>query len=887
MKPSAKTRRDLLCLALAFCLALGAAAAPTTLTVEWYSPAAYTTEEQAQNRAFENYMRAHPEVKIMPWSSLRVQGASEKSGKLMAVAGGMAPDIWRMWFHEVLKYANQGFLQPLNEYIGEDKDGDGRIEGDEVRYAPWSRILPQYKAGCVKDGKVYALPYDVGVLQVICYRRDLFRRAGLDPDKPPLDWDELYRDAQKLTFNVGELPGLKKEQRGLYFPNGGYLTFNPLVWAAGGELVLRHKTCPKCRHETEKPPEELVLKCAACGADLKTVPERWRAGFNSPEGLKAMEFLHKLRWQKWTRCPDTKEPFDLTDADLKAGKAVSPYTHKEFALSDAPVGGNVHTGVLFIRSSSDQATEAESFAKGRVGMYFMYSSEAGKILSQYGLPPDLLGMGPPPPVPGGKVVANAQPVMFGISKKDGRGKTDEKVAWDILASFTSADNLKERVKVMVEGGQGGIVYPEHLKAAGFLEIFASPPKSWQDIERRVDVKRAEPFNNGWTEVQAEVTPAIVDAVLKNPDVNLKELLAKAELSANAKFETWPEETLAKWRPYAWVFWALTMVAFFLGIRQVVNSMGKKVDKRLLKDAKDFNKAKKFKPIYLWVLPAFLSVLLWSYYPLLRGSVMAFQDYKIAGGQSWVGVDNFIMILGSPDFYLTMLRTLYYVGLTILVGFVAPILLAILLTEVPHGKYLFRTLFYLPAVTSGLVIMFMWKQFYDTSPTGFLNQLVIGAASLLGVSTSGFQWLNDPNLAMLCVVIPGVWAGAGAGSLIYQAALVSVSGELYEAADVDGAGLLAKIRHITIPTLKPLIIINFVGVFIGSFHAMQNIFVMTGGGPDNATRVIGMDIWFNAFMYLRFGFATAMAWILGVMLIGFTVMQLKILSKVEFRKADEN
>jgi len=138
--------------------------------------------------------------------------------------------------------------------------------------------------------------------------------------------------------------------------------------------------------------------------------------------------------------------------------------------------------------------------------------------------------------------------------------------------------------------------------------------------------------------------------------------------------------------------------------------------------------------------------------------------------------------------------------------------------------------------------------------------------------------------MLCIILPGVWAGAGPGSIIYIAALKSVPNEIYEAADVDGAGTIRKVFHITLPYLKALIIINFVGAFIGAFHAMQGIFVMTGGGPENSTYTIGLDIYYNAFVYLRFGYATALAWVLGSMLIGFTMYQLRILKHVKFEAA---
>ena len=104
------------------------------------------------------------------------------------------------------------------------------------------------------------------------------------------------------------------------------------------------------------------------------------------------------------------------------------------------------------------------------------------------------------------------------------------------------------------------------------------------------------------------------------------------------------------------------------------------------------------------------------------------------------------------------------------------------------------------------------------------------------------------------------------------------------ADIDGASTLQKVGRITLPYLKPLIIINFVGAFIGAFQAMQQIFVMTGGGPARATHVIGLEIWYQAFMYLKFGYATAEAWLLGSLLIGFTVYQLQILKKVKFTTA---
>jgi multiple sugar transport system permease protein len=273
--------------------------------------------------------------------------------------------------------------------------------------------------------------------------------------------------------------------------------------------------------------------------------------------------------------------------------------------------------------------------------------------------------------------------------------------------------------------------------------------------------------------------------------------------------------------------------------------------------------------------------------------MAFQDYRILGGGHFIGLDNFIEAVTSDTFRKGVINTFTYVCMNIGLGFCVPITLALMLNEIPRLKMFFRTIFYLPAVTSSLVIIFLWRWFYDPTPQGLFNTLIgyyNGVAMTLAdkihpmlghLQISQQTWLGDPKLAMLCIILPAIWAGAGPGCIIYLAAMKGISEEMYEAADLDGAGVWKKIRHVTVPTLAPLIIINFVGAFIGSFKAMENIFIMTGGGPLNATHTLSLEIWYNAFMYLKFGYATAAAWIMGSMLIGFTMYQLRILRNVRF------
>jgi multiple sugar transport system permease protein len=145
--------------------------------------------------------------------------------------------------------------------------------------------------------------------------------------------------------------------------------------------------------------------------------------------------------------------------------------------------------------------------------------------------------------------------------------------------------------------------------------------------------------------------------------------------------------------------------------------------------------------------------------------------------------------------------------------------------------------------------------------------------LFQVTPEPYRWLLDEKIAMPACVLPMVWAGMGPGCLIYLAALKGIPDDYYEAADIDGASFIDKIMFVVFPTLKALLIINFVGAFIGAWYGAN-------------TEVADLHIWYKAFTYLKFGPATAMAWTLGFMLIGFTVHQLRILSRVEFRTVEE-
>jgi multiple sugar transport system permease protein len=282
-----------------------------------------------------------------------------------------------------------------------------------------------------------------------------------------------------------------------------------------------------------------------------------------------------------------------------------------------------------------------------------------------------------------------------------------------------------------------------------------------------------------------------------------------------------------------------------------------------------------------------------YWPLVKGTVIAFQDYSVLGESQWVGSAHFATVLFDAEFWHSMWLSLLYALMYMFFGFWVPIALAFLLVEVPKGKAFFRTIYYLPAVLSGAVVIFLWRSFYDSN--GLINQVVNGPIMAINaifgahIAPVHQSWLENPMAALFCVLLPTIWVGMGPGCLIYLAALKTVPDEMYEAADLDGAGIWSKVFRIAIPSIKALVMINFIGAMIGAVRGSSAfVLAMTGGGPyseaGGATDVIGLHIFYETFGYLKFGSGAAMAWVLGAMLIGFTVIQLQRLSNLEFKTA---
>jgi multiple sugar transport system permease protein len=503
-----------------------------------------------------------------------------------------------------------------------------------------------------------------------------------------------------------------------------------------------------------------------------------------------------------------------------------------------------------------------------------------------GVPPDDVGMMPFPAMNEKlRPVLQASNSFFMIGKDVlGRGgeTTGERKAyrdtvWDVMTRICSVEGADEILRQKVAAGQAKFLNPRDLQRLGFEDYLREvPPENrrlWSDVEQGRVLEVVEPFMGRWLQFRDFYQREAVDLVLRPSGRNFNYAAALGQLERDANsgimFER-PASALDAYRPRARLLAAL-IAALLLGLSVLF------VREQQKRRVSTVGVYRGWLP-WAMLAPALLSIAVWGYYPLSRGLVMAFQDYRIVGPSPFVGLSNFIAIALDPNFYHYIWTTFRFVLWNLALAFFTPIVLAFLLAEVPRGKVLFRTLFFLPQMTSGIVVTLLWKEMFSPNANGTINKLV----STLGLAP--VDWLGNPATVMACVIIPGVWAGAGIGSLIYLAALKSVPEELYEAASIDGAGILKKMWSITLPTIAPLILINFVGAFIGTFQSMGNIFLLTFGGPGKETMVMQMAIWQEAYVNLRFSLATSYAWILGSMLIGFTYFQLRILRRLDFRQA---
>lgn len=273
--------------------------------------------------------------------------------------------------------------------------------------------------------------------------------------------------------------------------------------------------------------------------------------------------------------------------------------------------------------------------------------------------------------------------------------------------------------------------------------------------------------------------------------------------------------------------------------------------------------------YVFILVPLCTFTIFTLYPVVSAAITSFQEYKPMGSE-WVGLDNYVHTLKNDLFYKALWNTFVYAIITVPVSMLLSFSISIMI--LPYRKKIqtvFKAAYYLPAIASGVALSFVWKWIYDPMSTGLLNS-VLGA---FGVPNQ--NWLGSGKTAMASLIIMAVFAGLGQNVIIYTAALLGVDSTYYEAADIDGATFWQKIRYIVWPLVKPTTVFLAITGVINGLQSFQNAYLMTGGGPDNATTMAGLLIFNRAFKYFEYGEACAQALLLAAIIAVFSIFQFRL------------
>ncbi|WP_329161692.1 sugar ABC transporter permease [Streptomyces anulatus] len=278
-------------------------------------------------------------------------------------------------------------------------------------------------------------------------------------------------------------------------------------------------------------------------------------------------------------------------------------------------------------------------------------------------------------------------------------------------------------------------------------------------------------------------------------------------------------------------------------------------------------ARKQLTAWLFLVPALLIFGLFAWWPIVRSLLLSFQRTNLVDPAVWVGLDNFRTLFADPLLGTAVGNTVFFVVLGVLIGFPAPLILAAIMSTVRRGAGVYRFLVYLPVVIPPVVAILLWKWFYDPG-SGLFNN-ILGKVGL-----GPYAWLESSDSAMLSLVLEATWAGMGGAVLIYLAAMVSIPGELYEAAEVDGAGIWRRIWHVMLPQLRSVIGLLLLVQLINTVQVFTEPYVFTGGGPENSTLTVLLLIFRYAFQDGEYGQAAALSFLM--------VLALALLSAVYLR-----
>jgi len=729
---------------------------------------------------------------------------------LISVAGGMPPDVIFFDRYAVAEMASRGAFHPLDEFLKKDLE---TRHPDAIRKERYYK--PAWDEGLYK-GKTYGIPNWVDCRALI-YNKDLFRRAGLVDERgeptPPKTWDELRSYAKKLTQfdEKGELKVLG------FAPNYGNSWFYFFAWMNDGEFMSED------------------------GA---------RCTLNSPNAVEALQFIVDM----YNDC-----------------------------------GG--YEQVLRFQTSF-QGGALDPLLLGKVAMkldgYWVLQGYA-----QFGRDVDF-GVSPPPVSP--RLLAKGKKTISwsgGFSYAIPSTARNKEAAWELIRFLLSDRGWEIATEFDREfmESQGRIFLPttnpmKDLNEKNMEKYVMSNPKIHQRIKDGCRVftdllpeSRYRPITPVGLLLWNRHVIAMEEAcyLKKTPREALDYGAALVQRDLDRILHP-PQGRRINWNLFFITYGILILFLFLgaflwdsqIGFRRCFSRLiGRKKEVRI-EDLVEGSRGGYFRSQwlagYVFALPWILGFIVFGGGPLLFSILMSFCDYDVLHPAKWIGLGNYQFLFQDELIPKSIYNTLFMV-IGIPLGLVGSLALALILNMKIRGIYVWRTLFYLPAIIPAVAMFYLW--IWILHPTcGFFNQLL----ALGGIQ--GPNWLGSQAWSKPSIILMGLW-GCGGGILIWLAGLKGISEHYYEAASIDGASRWQQFHYITLPMLTPYIFFHFVVGLIGVFQIFEVALIMTSGGPVNSTLFYVYHLFNNAFRYGHMGYASAMAWGLFIVILILTIFQLKL------------
>lgn len=722
-------------------------AAPEEITFWHFSIGTVGTDfQQILQRFNEVQNRYRVKSMVIPWNS------NQKI--LTALAGGIPPDVLMMDRPNAPMWYLRGALEDITPFVLREGWSDKEffsVGWDECQYRGQFLMIPLYD--------------DV---RCLIYNRDLFQKAGLDPDRPPKTWDELYDYAQRLTErdSSGRIVTLGFE--------GWHDIWLLLGWENGGNLT---------------------------SDDLSRIT------------LDTQPYLEGLQFYK-----------KLIDS---------------FGLEN----------YLRFLSSGGAAFEAQDpFFRGHVAMKLVTGFYIVRLRQ---IAPHVDARLAPFPMP-----VEGPPVSWvsGFALAMPRGARHPEGAWAFMRYMASPET-----QLALASRMG--VFPSRREAA-------YDPSIYDDPDRRVVIDMmdnckhypqipviGELYNNMFNAVEAvlydKTTPEqALASVQRNVQTSLDEYSRRERLPrVRWEFVVWPMVLLA-----------IAGLAFAARWANLFSKRGKTSRQRLLNG-------------YLFASPWLIGLIIFLLGPIIVSFVYSFCDYQVLTPSRWNGMHNYVkMLTDDPLFWKSLWNTVYYTIFAVPLGSILAMLLALLLNQPLRGMKIFRTVFYLPSLVTGVALGVLWIWILQPE-YGIMNRFL----EWFGIQ--GPLWIQSQHWSKPSLILMSFW-GVGGSMIIFLAGLQGIPRQLYEAAEIDGAGPWGQFRFVTLPMLTPTIFFVLVVGIIASFQVFTQAFVVSGGmgGPVDSTLFYVFHLYRKGFEDFQMGYASAMAWILFIIIFLFTMIQVKLSKK---------